>query len=735
MRQLRRSIRRSASRRFRGLLAPTMGVGLCLASSTALAQTQPPAPSQAQKPAQPPQDDIQLPGVDVRGQQGREYRAPSSDLFKLPDLLKDTPQSITIVPQQIIREEAVFNLRDVLRNVTGISLAAGEGGGAQGDNLTLRGFSARNDIFIDGVRDLGQYSRDTFNLESVEVLKGPSSVMFGRGSTGGVINQVSKSPQLTPSYIFSGTGGSGPFYRGSVDLNQPIGDTAGFRLNAFGMDAGVEGREEVHIRRWGAAPSFSIGLGTPTRLTASYYYLADDNQPDYGCPYLFGKPAPVDRNTYYGLNDRDFEKDRVHIASLKLEHALTDDIRLRNTLRFAYYGREAAVSTLAILGTPTALTPLSTIRVNRAGAARDQEDTALINVTDALINFQTFGFKHTLVTGLELGRETSQIQRYTFAGGGTGVLNPLLINPDPDASLFGVRKVTNFRGDTTAFSFGVYAVDELSITEWLKLIGGLRYDLFDADFRNAFLAQHFARTDTGVSPRAALVVLPTKTQTYYFSYGTSFNPSAEALSLAVANANIEPEKNETFEVGAKWDVLDGKLGLRTALFQIEKTNARTTDPALGVQVLEGRQRVRGFELEAIGRLLPAWNIFAGYTYLDSRVIEALEVTGGILVKGKRIQNVPENTFSLWSTYDITEQWQVGGGVIYVDQRFANTTNVNVAPGYVRADMTVAYRPIKPLELRMNVINLADEVYFDQVHPSHVVPGAARTFLFTGTWRF
>jgi catecholate siderophore receptor len=289
---------------------------------------------------------------------------PATDLYKLPDLLKDTPQSITVVPQQIIREEAVFNLRDVLRNVTGISLAAGEGGGAQGDNLTLRGFSARNDLYIDGVRDIGQYARDTFNLESVEVLKGPSSVMFGRGSTGGVIKQVSKTPNLTPSYVVSGTGGSGPFYRGSVDLNQPLGGSAAFRLNAFGMDSEVEGREEVHVRRWGAAPTFTIGLGTPTRLTASYYYLQDDNQPDYGFRYLFGKPAPVERNTYFGLNDRDFEKDRVHIGTLRLEHAFTDDIRLRNTLRYAFYGREAAVSTLSIVGTPTPATPLSSIRAN-----------------------------------------------------------------------------------------------------------------------------------------------------------------------------------------------------------------------------------------------------------------------------------------------------------------------------------------------------------------------------------
>jgi catecholate siderophore receptor len=715
-------MRRSASRRLRSLLAPTVGASLVFASSVTLAQTT--------APPAPPAEDIMLPGVDVRGQR-RDYRTPSSDLFKLPDLLKDTPQSISVVPEQIIREEAVFNLRDVLRNVTGISLAAGEGGGAQGDNLTLRGFSARNDFYIDGVRDLGQYSRDVFNLESVGVLKGPSAVLFGRGSTGGVINQVSKVPTLAPSYVGTGVLGTGPFVRGSIDVNQPIGGTAGFRVNAFGMHDGIEGRDEVYVNRWGVAPSFSIGMGTPTRLTASYYYLQDHSLPDYGFPYVFGEPPEVDRENFYGLVERDHEKDHVHIGTLRLEHALTDDVRIRNTTRFAFYKRDAVVSPPRIVGTPAPGTPLSAIQVSRAGAAREQEDTTLINQTDAIVKFDTFGLKHTLVTGLELGRETSQMQRYAFQG----VPDTSLVDPDSNPDLSGMTRATSFRGDTTAFSFGVYLVDELAIVEWLKLIGGVRYDLFDAEFRNAFAAQRFARTDTAVSPRAALVVLPTPWQTYYFSYGTAFNPSAEALSLAANNADTDPEKTRTFELGAKWDLLAGALGLRSALFQIDKTNARTTDPILGVMVLEGEQRVRGFEIELIGRPLPGWNVFTGYTYLDSRVLEASEVAGGIPVKGKRTQNVPENTFSLWSTYDLTSRWQVGGGVFYVDRRFANNVNTNVAPSYVRADLTVAYRPVKPLELRLNVINLADTVYFDQVHPAHVVPGPARTFLFTGTLRF
>jgi catecholate siderophore receptor len=728
MRRLRRSVRRSTARRLRRLLGTTC-LACLLGTCPALAQSQsqPPGPSQ---PAGQSQEDITLPGVDIRGRR-QEYKIEQSDLFKFPDLLKDTPQSITVVPQQIMREEAVFNLRDVLRNVTGISLAAGEGGGAQGDNLTLRGFNARNDLFIDGVRDIGQYARDAFNLEAVEVLKGPSSVMFGRGSTGGVINQVSKAPHLTPSYIGSATVGTGPLLRGTLDINQPVGDTAAFRFNALGFKDEVEGRDFAEVNRIGAAPSFTIGLGTPTRLTAGYYYLQDDNTPDYGLPYVFGKPPEVGRDTFYGLIERDYEKDHVHIGTLKLEHAFSEDIRLRNISRLAFYKREGIVSPPRIVGTPAPGTPLANVVVSRTGAGREQEDLTFINQTDAILKFSTFGLKHTLVTGVELGWESSVVQRYTFQN----VPNTSLVNPDPRPDLGRMNRVTNFRGDTDAFSFALYAVDELALLDWLKVLGGVRYDHFDADFKSGFTAQRFSRIDTAVSPRAALVVQPTRAQTYYFSYGTSFNPSAEALSLAANNADTAPEKNRTFEVGAKLDFFGGALGLQTALFNIVKTNARTTDPGLGIQVLEGKQRVNGFEIGVVGRPLPQWNIFAGYTYLDSRVVDALEVASGIPVEGKRIQNVPENTFSLWTTYDITDQWQVGGGVFYVDQRFANNINTNVAPAYVRADITAAYRPIKALELRMNVQNIADEVYFDQVHPAHVVPGAGRTFLFTGTLRF
>jgi catecholate siderophore receptor len=389
------------------------------------------------------------------------------------------------------------------------------------------------------------------------------------------------------------------------------------------------------------------------------------------------------------------------------------------------------VSNLSLVGTPAPGTPLENLRVNPAGAQRTEHDSALINLSDGIFKFSTWGFKHTLVAGIELGRETSDITRRNFQN----VPTTPLLNPDPRPNLSAMTSAINFRGDTDAFSFGAFAVDELQLLDWLKIMGGVRYDLFDADFRNAFLGQTFSRTDTQWSPRAALIVQPTKQHTYYFSYGTSFNPSAESLSLAINNADTAPETTDSYEVGAKLDFLDGAFGVTTSLFRIDKNNARTSDPALGVMVLEGKQRVQGFELQLVGRPLPTWNILAGYTYLDSRILEALEVTNGIPVKGKRIQNVPENTFSLWTTWDITPQWQVGGGTFYVSERFANNTNTNSAPGYVRADVTAAWRPFKPFEFRMNIQNIADSVFFEQVHPSHVIPGAGRTFLFTGTLSF
>ena len=719
MRRLRRSVERSSTRKgiLRRLVVPTLGVGLLVASS---------APAHAQATDK---DDVKMPGVDVRGQRNNGYKVDESSNPKLPDTLQDTPQSITIVPLEVMREQAAFSLRDALRNVSGVSIAAGEGGGAQGDNLTLRGFSARNDIFVDGIRDFGMYSRDTFNLESVEMLKGPSAVIFGRGSTGGAINQVSKSPSLMPSRTLSLTSGYGPTVRGTADINQPLGDTSALRLNLLGYYNDVVDRDEIWLSRFGIAPSYIVGLGTPTQFSAYFYYTHDEGTPDYGYPYVFGQPPDVPRGNNYGLANQDFERDDVFILTLRLDHAFNDAVKMRNALRVAYYRREAAVSPPAAI-TASPGTDLSLITVTRGHTERDQRDYNFTEQTDFTLRFDTWGLKHTLVTGLEFAYEIEDVTRWGF----TNLPTTNLIFPDPLRPT-DMGRTTNFRGRTEAFSFGVYFVDEIQITSWLKIMGGLRFDHFDTDFENKFLRQQFSQINNEFGPRAALIFQPTPRQTYYFSYGTSYNPSAEGLALAINTVSAEPEKNTAYEIGAKWDLFGNRLALATAVFQIDKTNARTTDPLLGVMINEGEQRVRGFEVSAAGTILPSWNIFSGYTFLDSEVFESKDVASGIAVEGKRLPNVAKHTATLWTTWDITPQWQVGGGAFYSSSRYANNINTNKVPWYVRGDLTAAYRPIKSLELRGNVINVSDERYTDAVHPNHNIPGTARTYLLTATWSF
>ncbi len=740
----RRSFRRHMARVRRrvftlhGVVGSTLGVGLTLAAPGAWAQTPSPSetaqPTPESSPAAQSKDDMPLPGINVQGErdQYNQFKIEQPSLYKLPDPIQETPQSITVIPEKIMEERAFFTLRDALRTVPGVAIAAGEGGGRQGDNLTLRGFPAGNDIFIDGVRDLGQYTRDTFNLEAIEVLKGPSSVLFGRGSTGGVINQVTKAPKLTPFYEVGGTvGWTGPSGRATADLNHPFANSGAARLNLLFSKGDVPGRDYVNTNTWGVAPSVGIGLNGPTRLIASYFYQYDDNLPDYGLPYLRGEPAPVRHGNFYGLPDRDYEHDDVNIGTIRFEHDFNDNVRFRNTLRLASIDRGSLVSIPAIVGGPFTTLPVDQIQVTRTGTQRAQLDQYVLNNAEVAAKFNTWQLKHTLVGGVDAGYETSEIQRYTF----TNVPSTTLVNPFafPDLSSMGRAKSAN--SDAGATSVGVYTVDEMALTQWLKIMGGLRYDLFDAQLDNHFAGQRLHRTDEHLSPRAALVVLPTPNQTYYFSWGTSFNPSAEALVLAANTVSTEPETNETYEIGAKLNFFGGRLGFRTAIFQTTKDNARTTDPVLGIQVNEGKQRVRGVELELVGQILTGWNVWLGYTYLDSKILSSFDVQTGVPIEGNRVPNVSENSASLWTTYDVTPQWQVGGGANFADRRFANSDNLNVVPSYAKGDVMIGYRPIPPLQLRFHVINISDAQYFDGVHPGHVIPGNARTFLLTGTWRF
>jgi catecholate siderophore receptor len=656
------------------VVAPTVALTVALTGVNALAQDK---------------EVLTAPPVEVR-EQRPGYVVPNLGLSRLPEPIRDIPQSITVVPKELIQEQGVTNLRDALRNVTGISFQAGEGGGAQGDNLSLRGFNARNDFFLDGVRDQGSYFRDVFNIEAVEVLKGPSALYFGRGTTGGVINQVSKLPRLESFYGGALSLGNGFLFRATGDVNQRLNETTAFRVNFMGHLDEVVDRDEVEQKRMGIAPSVTFGLGTSTQLTVSYFLQHEDNIPDYGLPFLFGKPPDVRRENFYGLARDDTEDTWVNIGTLRLDHRFNEQLSLRNILRYSRVDREAFPSPPRISGTPAPGTPLSQIVVAPAHPGRDTTEDILDNQTDLTARFETLGFRHTLITGLEIGTEDFNATRFAFSN----IPTTSLLDPNPVRDTSRMTRSVSAMTDTSTFLFGVYATDTIKLLPQLDLVGGVRWDLFDADVKDRITGQKFARTDKMWSYRAGLVFHPWPTHSYYFSAGNSFNPSAEALALAANTADTAPEENQSYEIGGKIDLLGGALSLQGALFRTEKTNARTPDPITGLQVLEGKQRVQGFEFGVVGRPLPALSVFAGYTFLDSEILESNEVVNGVSVVGNEMPNAPHNSFSLWTTYDFLERWQVGTGIFYADERFANNANTNVVPSYVRWDMTVGYQIIE-----------------------------------------
>jgi catecholate siderophore receptor len=719
------------------LVGGTVGMSFLVAASAALGQTPGQSTDQTTGQAPGPEPEaIALPGVQVGAQRARSYLPSNPGLFRLTDNYLDIPQSMTIVTQDLMREQAAFNLRDSLRNVTGISLQAGEGGGGQGDNLSLRGFSARTDIFLDGIRDTGQYNRDVFNLEAVEVLKGPSAVYFGRGSTGGVINQVSKTPQKERFYDGTLSGGNGPLGRGTVDLNQPFGDSMAIRLNALAQYSEPVGRDDVDFLRFGVAPSFAWGVGTPTLFTASYYYYQENNQPDRGIPIVtfpgqIGGPPDVDPSNYYGLVQQDEEKVHLNRATLTFDHKFNESIAVHNIFRYQYSDRLSKVTPGGILAPLMPGQPLSSIVVTRNRAGRDENESILANQSEALFKFDTWMLKHKLVAGIDVARQTYDRQTLTLTPGP----NTSLTDPDPFPP--GIYTTTNgVRFEAHATSVGAYVVDDVQLLSWLKLVAGARYDNFDSEVENfnadRTLATKFSRVDQFWSPRAALVVQPTSSQTYYFAWGRSFNPSAEQLnSINVANQGVEPEQTNSYELGAKLAFFNNALGVTGALFRIDKSNARTVDPITGVATLDGNVRSQGLELGIIGRPVPEWNIFFGYTFLNTEIIQGFEVG----TQGKNLANAPDHALSLWTTYDFLQKWQAGTGIFYSSSRFGNNANTSQVPGYVRWDLTGAYQVNKNVGVRLNIQNVMDTTYFDQVHPGHVIPGDGRTFILSGNFTF
>lgn len=691
---------------------------------------------------------------------------PTLDI--LPEKILNTPQSIDVVPAKVIQQQGVTNLQEALKNVPGITLNAGEGGN-HGDQVNLRGYSASDDFFLDGLRDTGFYTRDTFDYQGVEVYKGPASTLFGRGSTGGVINQVTKKPELYPIDDFSVQLGTNDEVRATADVNYVTGDDSALRINLMGQRNHVEGRPFTRDQRWGIAPSFSYGIGENTSFTVEYLHQQEDNTPDFGIPYLFGKPAPVPHDAYYGLPTDDRQKTDVEILTGRVDHKFNDTFSLSDTARFGSYWfdtRQAAPTygdancfdtaappysgaplcsntadpnpvTLHDPLFPVLGTPLDQIFVLRDRPSERGTITTYMNELDLNAKFSTGPLDHTLVMGLELDREIGDLSR--LENQDEVILPTPLLNPDPFEPFPGHQTGLEGRPLTTTTTAGLFAVDTVAIGPHWNLVGALRFDHFAAKFDDFINVAHYTHDDNIVSPRAAIVYKPDENSSVYLSYGTSFNPAAANLSLASSNNDLAPEKDRSFEVGGKVLLLDGLLALTAAAFDTKLTNARTADPEdPGLQTFAGTERVKGLEFTANGRITPNWEVIAGYTYLDTRD----EGSGGPGLIGP-IPNTAPNQANLWSVYDFDNGLRLGGGLNYLGERAGGfdtetvpgTLRIARIPSYVTVDAMVGYQVTDNFGLQLNGYNLSNKYYFTSSYfnsaaENHIIPGAGRTFLLT-----
>lgn len=669
----------------------------------------------------------------------------------------DTPATVTVIADKLLEEQGRRTLRDSMRNITGVSFQAGEGnppGG--GDSFSVRGFSGRDDIFVDGIRDPGNYFRDPFYADRIEVTKGPASAFAGRGNIGGTVNIVTRQPDMDMTTATDLSIGTHDQYRATGDINVPISQEQGiaFRINGMAHSADEPGRDQVKNRRWAIAPSLGFGLDTATRVTINYLHLEQNDQPDFGIPNarnrtlegsgLEGRPAPVRRSNYYGYSN-DYLNVVTNMGTVKIEHDFSDAVSIQNQTRYARVRNDSIISAPRFVGNVTTLNATTQAVGNRK--PRLQTDKLFINQTNLTLRFGSDTVRHTTVAGLEIVDESIENRRRLDTNGpATNLFNPV----------FGAAPVIPFNGTRARIdtdTVAAYVFHTMEIGDSWRITGGLRYDDVDTRVRGiddlgntpGFVVD-VSRGDKEWSGNAAVVYKPSANSSVYIAYGTAFEPSGRSEVVQVAGGNnapptafsafdVAPETGEAFEAGAKYAVLDGDLELSAAVFQITRNNARTPginpgDPAV---VLDGEQRVRGFELQAVGAVTPDWNIFAGYSYLDGKVVKsnrAFEV-------GQRLDNTPKHSVALWTSYDVTGELTIGGGLQHVGKRRSNVqesaTTGNFAvtvPAYTVVDAFAEYRVNAYATVRLNVYNVGNEYYFQSFSSAQSIPSASRNALLT-----
>ena len=686
---------------------------------------------------------------------------PTSSKFTAP--LIDTPKSVTVISQALIAETGSTSLVDALRTVPGITFNAGEGGQPAGDNLKIRGFDAGSDVFIDGVRDAGSQTRDVFALEQIEVIKGPGSTYTGRGSTGGSVNLVTKKPRDEQFMSASIGAGTDSYGRAALDANYRFGDSVGFRLNLLAQDYDVPGRDSVSNSHWGIAPSLAFGIGEDTRFNLDLYRYETDDIPDYSIPYSrntannapAGEPVDVNSENFYGLLNRDFQKSGADVRTFQFSHDFGDKLTLTNVTR---YGR--TTNDYIVTNPDDGRGNIVNGFLYRSSKSRNSHTTTEANLTNLSGEASTANLEHSYSFGVEVSQEEMLNRPYvvtsTFAGnavtafptscsapgavGAASLYNcTTLDNPNPNDPWTGTitQSTTPTSVDTDTHS--VYAFDTLGFNDKWSLNLGVRWDDYDT-LQNGF---------TGTTPQVlsneadfwnyqvGAVFKPASNGSVYLSTGTSSSPVGNSLgdgteNIALTNADLEPERDQTLELGTKWALAGNRLSLTTAIFRTETENARATVVG-GLQQNVGDERVDGFEIGVSGSITNRWTMFASVSVLDSEILDDGPVAAN---EGHEFPNTPKNSASLWTSYAVTSKVTIGGGATYVDQRFGNVANTIWIPEYTRYDAMASFDVGSKVNLQVNVQNLTDEVYYARPYQNHYAQlGAARSAVVSATFDF
>ncbi|MCW2268031.1 putative TonB-dependent receptor BfrD precursor [compost metagenome] len=744
------------------LLASAIGVALTATSAAHMAYAAEEAPAK--------NGAIALDATSVTGeaQESTDYKVERASSQKYTAPLVDTPRSITVIPQQVLKDTGAVSLQDALRTVPGVTFGAGEGGNPQGDRPFIRGFDAQGDTFLDGVRDTGAQTREIFAVESIEVSKGPNSAMGGRGAAGGSLNLVSKAPKQGDFLNGGFTYGSDQTRRYTLDVNRQFLDSAAFRLNLMSHEQNVAGRDAINYDRWGVAPSLTFGLGTPTRVNLNYYHMESNDLPDSGIPYGYKLPGanaahdhdkPTDggdSSNFYGLKDRDFRKTRADISTFSIEHDLNDSMTIKNTLRHGSTSQDYVLTqpddsahNVSQFGT-----------VWRRANSRISNTSTTTNQTDLFGEFQALGFKHSYSTGVEYSREDTMVSGYTVTPNSKLTCNPgtaptctSLSNPNPNDPWTG-SVARNYASvtDTESTTRAAYVFDTIELDpQWLLNLG-TRYDSFKTEADSSTTGEA-SNNSHFWSWQAGLVWKPADNGSIYASFATSATPPGGVTDGVDSNPNtpgnstlvsdLEPETTKNYELGTKWDLFHERLSLTAAIFRTEKENTRVL-VANNTYENSGTTRVDGIELGASGKLTDKWQVFAGYSYLKSEAVDPGEagnrnaqLTGGPNpAKGNELPNTPKNSFTLWSTYNVTDKLTLGGGAFYVDDVWGDLNNTVYVPSYVRYDAMASYKLTKNVDLQLNVQNLTDETYYDKAYGAHFANQAAgRTALLTTSVHF